>query len=200
MNDFFLSLHGLAIKKHASAEDVADLVGLSAEAVESHLQQAAAGGRVVEAQGKYMLTPVGKIGLESQYPQAFSAIRANEAFEGHYQRFETINRELKQIITDWQTVTVGGKTIPNDHSDSNYDDKLIDRLGSFHESAESVLAGLQAGLARMGRYGEKLLAALEKAEDGDIRWVSDAKIDSYHTVWFELHEDLLRLMGTERDE
>jgi hypothetical protein len=200
MNDLFLSLHGLAIKKHASPDEVADLVGLSADTVERELQQAAASGRAMDAQGKYMLTPVGKIGLESQYPQAFASIRADEAFNGHYQRFETINRELKQIITDWQTVTVGGKTIPNDHSDSDYDDKLIDRLGTFHEAAESVLAGLQSGLARMGRYGEKLLAALEKAEDGEIEWVSDAKIDSYHTVWFELHEDLLRLMGTERDE
>jgi hypothetical protein len=200
MNDLFLSLHGLAIKKHASSAQVADLVGLEADTVERELQQAAASGRAVEAQGKYMLTPVGKIGLESQYGQAFASIRADEAFDSHYRRFETINRELKQIITDWQTVTVGGKTIANDHSDSDYDDKLIDRLGAFHDSAESVLAGLQAGLARMGRYGEKLLAALEKAEDGDIEWVSDAKIDSYHTVWFELHEDLLRLMGTERDE
>ena len=32
----------------------------------------------------------------------------------------------------------GGKTIPNDHSDSDYDDKLIDRLGTVHEAAESV--------------------------------------------------------------
>ena len=200
MNDLFLSLHGLAIKKHAGSPEVAELVGLSAEAVESSLQQAVASGRAAEAQGKYMLTPVGKIGLESQYPQAFSAIRADEAFNGHYQRFETINRELKQIITDWQTVNVGGNTIPNDHSDSDYDNKLIDRLGTFHESAEPVLAGLQAGLPRMSCYAEKLLAALEKAEDGEIEWVSDAKIESYHTVWFELHEDLLRLMGTERDE
>lgn len=200
MSDLFLSLHGLAIKKHASADEVAELTGLAAEVVASELQQAAASGRVADAQGKYMLTPVGKIGLESQYPQAFAAVRADVGFKGHYERFETINRELKQIITDWQTVSVGGKTIANDHSDSDYDDKLIDRLGAFHESAESVLAGLEAGLARMGRYSEKLLAALEKSEDGAIEWVSDAKIDSYHTVWFELHEDLLRLMGTERDE
>ena len=27
-----------------------------------------------------------------------------------------------------------------------------------------------------------------------------AKIDSYHTVWFELHEDLLRMLGREREE
>jgi hypothetical protein len=43
-------------------------------------------------------------------------------------------------------------------------------------------------------------AALEKAEDGEIAWVSDAKIESYHTLWFELHEDLLRLMRRERAE
>ena len=49
-------------------------------------------------------------------------------------------------------------------------------------------------------YREKLGAALEKAEDGAIPWVSDAKIESYHTVWFELHEDLLQLMGRERNE
>jgi hypothetical protein len=42
--------------------------------------------------------------------------------------------------------------------------------------------------------------ALEKAEDGATEWVSDAKIESYHTLWFELHEDLLRLMRREREE
>ena len=47
---------------------------------------------------------------------------------------------------------------------------------------------------------DKLGAALEKAEDGAIEWVSDAKIESYHTLWFELHEDLLRLMRREREE
>ena len=41
---------------------------------------------------------------------------------------------------------------------------------------------------------------LEKAEDGKVEWVSDARIESYHTVWFELHEDLLRLLGRQREE
>ncbi|NQV20995.1 MAG: hypothetical protein HQ511_06225, partial [Rhodospirillales bacterium] len=45
-----------------------------------------------------------------------------------------------------------------------------------------------------------LLAALEKAEDGETEFVSGAKVDSYHTVWFELHEDLLRILGREREE
>jgi len=45
-----------------------------------------------------------------------------------------------------------------------------------------------------------LTAALERAEDGAIEWVSDVRIASYHTVWFEMHEDLLRALGRERVE
>ncbi|MEM8786200.1 MAG: hypothetical protein AAGF19_10120 [Pseudomonadota bacterium] len=200
MTDLFLVLHGLAIKKHGTAEEVASLMGLAVETVKAALDEAVAGGRVAEAQGKYMLTPVGRIGLESQYAQVFSSLRADATFRGHYDRFETINRDLKQLITDWQTMPVGGKLVPNDHSDKAYDDKIIDRLGTFHDSAELVLKGLAGGLARLAIYLSKLTAALEKAEDGDIAWVSDARTESYHTVWFELHEDLLRIMGTERDE
>jgi hypothetical protein len=53
---------------------------------------------------------------------------------------------------------------------------------------------------RLSWYARKLSAALERAEDGAHEWVSDAKIESYHTVWFEMHEDLLRLLGRERSE
>ena len=35
---------------------------------------------------------------------------------------------------------------------------------------------------------------------GEIDWVSGVRIDSYHTVWFELHEDLLRMLGRTRQE
>ena len=49
-------------------------------------------------------------------------------------------------------------------------------------------------------YRDKLTKALEKAEDGAIDWVSDARIENYHTLWFELDEDLLCMVGRDRDE
>ena len=55
-------------------------------------------------------------------------------------------------------------------------------------------------IGRFANYSAKLIKALEKSEDGELEWVSDAKLDSYHTVWFELHEDLLRLLGRSREE
>lgn len=200
MADLNLVLHGLAIKKHATAEEVAGVIGLDTADVEAALKKATQSGQVVEAQGKYMLAPTAKIMLEGDYSRMFADQRADAAFGEAYERFEVINRDLKQLITDWQTLDVGGKKVPNDHSDKDYDAKIIDRLGEFHERAEAVLDGLAKGLARLSIYKQKLLAALEKAEDGAIEWVSDARLESYHTVWFELHEDLLRIMGRERDE
>ena len=31
-----------------------------------------------------------------------------------------------------------------------------------------------------------------------VEWFTKPVIDSYHTVWFELHEDLLATLGIER--
>jgi hypothetical protein len=55
-------------------------------------------------------------------------------------------------------------------------------------------------LPRLSFYQDKLMEALEKAEDGEIQWVSDARLESYHTIWFEMHEDLLRVLGRVREE
>jgi hypothetical protein len=33
---------------------------------------------------------------------------------------------------------------------------------------------------------------------GDRDWFTKPTIDSYHTVWFELHEDLLATLGIDR--
>lgn len=200
MNEKHLVLHGLAIKKHGTPEAVAELMGLAEDRARQLMDEAVAKGRVNEAGGKYMLTPMAQMSLKSAYSKEYADQRGSENFLQAYQNFERINVDLKQIITDWQTLDVGGDKVPNDHSNSEYDEQVIDSLGELHERVEPVLDQLAGGLSRLAIYKHKLLAALEKAEDGEIQWVSDAKIDSYHTVWFELHEDLLRITGNERDE
>jgi hypothetical protein len=200
MSEMFLTLHGLAIKKHGTADSVAGLIGLTPARVEEMLAEAVREGRVSEAAGAFLLSPLARVALESDYSRAFAAERANPSFIAAYERFEAVNRELKQLITDWQTIDVGGQRVPNDHSNQAHDDAVIDRLGALHERAEAVLNALAAALPRLSIYAAKLLAALEKAEDGAREWVSGPRIESYHTVWFELHEDLLRILGRGRDE
>jgi hypothetical protein len=37
-------------------------------------------------------------------------------------------------------------------------------------------------------------------EEGDAKWFSGVTCDSYHTVWWHLHEDLLIALGIARSE
>lgn len=200
MNDRDLVFHGLAVKRHAAAPAVASLVGIDADRVKSLLIDAVAGGRAIEAKGGYALTPLARLALEGRYSFHFAPLRHNARFVAAYESFERINRTLKQVITDWQTIEVAGERVANDHTDTAHDEAVMDRLAGVHEQVETVLQALAGPLPRMRIYAQKLLAALEAAEDGDREWVSDVRRESYHTVWFELHEDLLRIMGRAREE
>jgi len=200
VNEMHLVMHGLAIKKHASADDVAGILGLDCEDVRVTLTKLVTAKRAVEIKGRYMLAPAARMLLDADYSRYYEAERANPLFQAGYAGFERLNATLKQLITDWQTIPVRGERVPNDHADKDYDSRIVDRLGDLHERVEPVINQLANALPRMAIYGEKLAVALEKAEKGAVAWVSDAKIESYHTVWFELHEDLLRLMRRERTE
>ncbi|MFT4561225.1 MAG: hypothetical protein ACI9BW_000965 [Gammaproteobacteria bacterium] len=199
-SNLHLVMHGVAIKKHCTAQDISSLIGLPTDLIESELARADTGGRVVLADGKYMLSPAGHMILLGEYSRFYSDLRADSDFADSYDRFEILNTDLKQLITEWQTVELAGKRVPNDHSDREYDDKLIGRLGDLHERFEPILNSMIGSAARLACYSDKLSYALEHAEDGALEWVSDAKIESYHTVWFEMHEDLLRLLGRIREE
>ncbi len=199
-HDMHLALHGVAVKKHAEVAAVAEWVGLEAKALAALLDTAVAGGRAVMASGKYLLTPAGRMIVEAQYSKFYSALRTDSAIAAAHTRFEFLNNELKQLITDWQTRSIGGNRVANDHADADYDARIVDKLGAVHERITPILSAFAAALPRYRRYGEMLRSALERAEDGDTRWVSDATIASYHTVWFELHEDILRVLGRVRVE
>ena len=147
-----------------------------------------------------LLAPAARMALDAEYSRLYEDVRAHPDFAAGYEAFERLNGGLKRLVTEWQTIDVHGEGVPNDHSNKAYDDRIIDRLGDLHERAEGALDRLACVLPRFSIYREKLGTALEKAEDGAIEWVSDAKIESYHTLWFELHEDLLRLMRREREE
>lgn len=200
MNATHLVLHGLAIKKHAGAGDIAGLVGLKTDRVQTLLEAAAQSGRAVKADARFLVSPLGKVALESSYSRYFAVMRQDQPFIAAYDSFERINVQLKALITDWQTVEMGGRRVANDHGDKDHDARIIDRLGDLHERANAILAVLERGVSRLGYYRKHLLSALEKAEDGAIEWVSDVRIESYHTLWFELHEDLLRIVGATREE
>jgi hypothetical protein len=195
-----LALHGLAILRTATPADVARRMAMDAADAEAMLTLAAAHGRVVRTGDRLMLTPLARLALAADYSRTCAALRADPAFAAAVERFEVVNVDLKALMTSWQTRIIGGVTLPNDHADTAHDQGIIDRLGRFHDRVTPLLDQLAALLPRLAVYRDGLLAALERAEDGAIAFVSDVGCESYHTLWFDLHEELLRLSGTERVE
>jgi hypothetical protein len=193
-------LHGLALRPNSSVVEVAELIDVHPAEVLSLLEAARGTGRVVEVNERFMLSPLSRIALETSYSREYADVRGNKAFIDDYEAFERINVDLKGLITDWQTTEVGGDRIANNHEDNDYDLAVIDRLGALHDCVDGAIARLGREIPRLNRYRERLLVALKKAEDGEFNWLSDAQIDSYHTVWFQLHEDLLRIVGRRRME
>jgi hypothetical protein len=200
VNNELLALHGLAVKKAGEPQDVAQIMGLAIDDVTKSFEAAVGSGDAIGARGKFMLTPKGRERLNAAYPEEFAHIRGNERFEAGYDRFERMNRELKQLMTEWQTVPAGGEQVANDHTDPDYDARIIDRLGDLHERAEPMLRQLAEGVERLDRYRQRLDAAYHRAMGGETDYVSGVRVDSYHTVWFEFHEDLLRVLGRQREE
>jgi len=200
-NTELLALHGLAVKKAGGPAAVAAILGRDEAEIAPALDGAVESGRAIGAKGTYMLTPAGRAWLDDRYPEAFAEFRADPEASAAYERFERVNRELLALFTDWQMVpSAGGERVPNDHSDERYDHGIIDRLGAQHERAEKILdrfAGLEQ---RLAIYRTRLDDAYDRVLAGEHDYVSAPRIDSYHTVWFELHEDLLRMLGREREE
>jgi hypothetical protein len=196
----FNAMHGLAIKKFASAASVADLLAGNDIDVAAGLEAAVAEGQAVSAKGAFMLSPKGHTALAEAYPEAFKALRTDKTLLDGYAQFEFLNGEVKQLITEWQTIEIAGEPVPNDHSDSEHDKKTIDRIAALHDRADPLIRNMAVSLPRLVRYADRLSEALDRVDDGQIEFVSGVKVSSYHTVWFELHEDLLRLLNRKREE
>ena len=115
--------------------------------------------------------------------------------ERAYRRFLTINTELVRLCSDWQ-VRPGGAT--NDHKDPEYDWAIFDRLSSIDDRVGPLVTSVARVADRFGGYRARLRAARRRVDDGAHEWFTSPRIDSYHTVWMQLHEDLLLALGKER--
>ncbi|MEZ5340605.1 MAG: hypothetical protein R2706_03915 [Acidimicrobiales bacterium] len=108
--------------------------------------------------------------------------------------FLPLNGAMLQVCTDWQ---VKGENELNDHADADYDAALSPSLLPLTpKSSRSVPPGEQ--LSRFAIHVSSHLGA-RKGPSGRDRMVHQAGImESYHTVWFEMHEDLLASLGIDR--
>ncbi len=113
--------------------------------------------------------------------------------------FVAQNGPLLRACTDWQLVDANPSAlVVNDHADPAYDRAIIDRLGAVHAAVLPVCASLALALERFAGYGPRFTTAWERITSGDLDAFDKPGTDSFHTIWFELHEHLLATLGRDR--
>lgn len=122
--------------------------------------------------------------------------RAEEALA----TFTPFDGRMKSAVTDWQMRDSGGTAVVNDHGDRAYDDAVLQRLADLHDEVATWLVALRGTSPTIGRYLDRLDAASAAVTGGDHRFIASPRVDSYHSVWFELHEYLIRLAGRTRED
>lgn len=198
-----LVLHTLRLRSVAPVEVVERRSGLDASTVRAVLEQSVERGWVRHSEGVlrgYTLTAAGRdVGAELLHDE-LAAAGTRGLVDAGYHEFMAMNGELLSICTDWQVMRVDGVELVNDHLDAARDRAVLSRLDELQARTGPVLDRLAAALARFGGYGSRLTAAHERINAGETEWLTRPTIDSYHTVWFELHEDLLATLGRRRSD
>jgi pyruvate, orthophosphate dikinase len=188
-------LQVLCLKGRATHEALGAAVGADTTAAIADLEAA---GFVENTKLGYRATDLGRSRADELY--ARERERAGPVIEDVYESFVPINDEVKQIVTDWQMRPVGGELTINDHSDRRHDERVIARLRRTDAKVSTALAPLSVALNRFDVYPRRLTRALTLIGEGDHSMLAAPLKDSYHTVWFELHEELIILSGRSRTD
>jgi pyruvate, orthophosphate dikinase len=190
------AVRAIAIKGFAYLQGVADVVLSTPDEVQPILDQLVVDGLAAMVAGAYRLTEPGTAragALRDAEQAAWGIDHAAAALDA----FIDLDHRVKDVVTAWQLRDVAAQVV-NDHSDADYDRGVLDRLAAIHADAIAWLTPLEAGCPRLADYRVRLDRALAGAVAGDQRYVASPRVDSYHGVWFELHEDLIGLAGRTR--
>jgi pyruvate,orthophosphate dikinase len=187
----------LLVKGYATAEAVAAALLATSDAATAALDQLLAAGLAEEAVGSIRLTEAGKRAAGEAVERA-AAAWGRPAAEAALDAFLTLDARMKVTVTAWQMRDAGGQQAINDHTDAAYDGRVLADLAALHADAAAWLQPLVDGLPRLATYAARLERANAAAQAGDGRFVASPRVDSYHSAWFELHEDLILHAGRTR--
>ncbi|TNM48132.1 MarR family transcriptional regulator [Nocardioides albidus] len=189
-------LRVVELKGRVRATDVATPLDIAVDAADALLTDLEAAGLLTKAGAGYRLADEGRARLAELLAADASAVD-QPSLAAAYDDFCVVNADLKTIVTAWQLRADG---TPNDHTDAAYDAGVLARLAELHQKVLPLVERLAAIAPRLARYPARLQHAQDRLAEGDTTWVARPILDSYHTVWFELHEDLIQLSGRTRLE
>jgi hypothetical protein len=187
-------LQAVRLKGRVSPADLAATLDAGPADIATTVERLNADGLLVGG-ATLRLTPAGRERLSALLTEERNGVDAT-ALKASYDEFRSINTDFKALVTDWQLKA--GQ--PNTHDDTDYDAAVLARLDGVHQRVLTIVAAAATQLPRLRGYSAKLQTALDKVKAGENAWLTRPLIDSYHTVWFELHEELILSVGLTREQ
>jgi hypothetical protein len=195
-------LHAVRLRSLLDVDALAARTGCDASIVREVLVEAASAGWVVERTGRmsgWSLTTAGRGEGMRLLAVELDELGARPVVEAAYRRFLEVNDRFLEVCTRWQLRPVDGEHVPNDHLDPGHDEAVLRELDELHAVVvPEVVVPAGRAVARFARYAARFDHARARLGAGDLDWFTRPMIDSYHTIWFELHDDLLATLGLER--
>ena len=190
-------LQAVRLKGRVRPADLAATLNEDLGGIADIVERLTASGLLVDG-ATLRISPSGRTRLEALLAEERATINP-AAMAAAYDDFRAVNTDFKILVTDWQ-LKGGSEGTPNTHDDAEYDAAVLARLDELHARVVPIIAATATQVPRLNAYTAKLSAALDKVNAGDTAWLSRPLIDSYHTVWFELHEELIGAVGMTREE
>jgi hypothetical protein len=190
-------LQAVRLKGRVTPADLAATLNEDLGGIATTVEQLTASGLLVEGT-TLRISPGGRARLETLLAEERTGVDS-AAIAAAYRDFRALNADFKALVTDWQ-LKGGPEGQPNTHDDARYDAAVLARLDDVHARAVPIIEAAATQLPRLNAYSAKLLVALRKVKAGETAWLTRPLIDSYHTVWFELHEELICALGMTREE
>ncbi|MFF0148167.1 pyruvate,orthophosphate dikinase [Amycolatopsis sulphurea] len=165
-----------------------DLLAMATEVPETVVSQRlsvlCARGDCVWAGQRACLTPAGRTRLAELLALERRSLDPG-ALRPLVTKFGVVNAEFKALLTGWQRADITAAA-------------FTDRFQALHRRTRKVLERLATVVPRLAVYPRRLERAAGLVTAGDLTWLASPLHDSYHSIWFELHQELLELTGRDR--
>lgn len=194
-------LHALRCLGTVPVERIAVATGIDTSEVESDLIDLGIDGLVRRETGMFgggwSLTDAGTAADAARIAAELDASGGREIVDRIFRDFLELNPVLLDLCSAWQLRPVDGRPQLNDHSDRQYDARVLEGFDECLMEVSGLIGDLAAQLPRFGSYASRLSVARGRVDAGDLAAVTD-DLESLHTIWFQLHEDLLVTLGLTR--
>jgi pyruvate,orthophosphate dikinase len=139
-----------------------------------------------------LLSREGRDWLDEELGRERAALESS-ALDRCYAAFMELNHAFKELVSDWQT-----RSASAEDAEEGAWDHLVGDVETIDARLRPLVDEVAEHVPRLAAYVPRFGAALDGLRGGDSSMLASPLKDSYHTVWFEFHEELIGAAGRDR--